>query len=38
LCKPHRDQQGRYKGQQEYFLHGILRKVSPCGDVNSAWV
>jgi hypothetical protein len=38
LCKPHRDQQGRYNDQQEYSLHGILREVSPCGDPNSAWV
>jgi hypothetical protein len=38
LCKPHRDQQRRYNDQQEYSLHGILREVSPCGGLNSAWV
>jgi hypothetical protein len=38
LCKPHPDQQSRYNDQQEYSLHGILREVSPCGDLNSAWV
>jgi hypothetical protein len=38
LCKPQRDQQGRYNDQQEYSLHGILREVSPCGGLNSAWV
>jgi hypothetical protein len=38
LCKPHRDQQGWYNDQQKYFLHGILREVSPCGGLNSAWV
>jgi hypothetical protein len=26
LCKPQRDQQGRYNDQQEYSLHGILRR------------
>jgi hypothetical protein len=38
LCKPQRDQQGRYNDQQEYSLHGVLREVSPCGGLNSAWV
>jgi hypothetical protein len=38
LCKPKRDQQGRYNDQQEYSLHGILLEGSPCGDLNSAWV
>jgi hypothetical protein len=38
LCKPQCGQQGRYNDHQEYFLHGILREVSPCGDLNSAWV
>jgi hypothetical protein len=37
LCKPHCDQQGRYNEQQEYSLHGILRELSPCGGLNSAW-
>jgi hypothetical protein len=31
LCKPQRDQQGRYNNQQEYSLHGILEEVSPFG-------
>jgi hypothetical protein len=38
LCKRQRDQHCRYNDQQEYFLHGILREVSPCGGLNSAWV
>jgi hypothetical protein len=38
LCKPQSDQQGRYNDQQEYSLHGILREISPCGGLNSAWV
>jgi hypothetical protein len=37
LCKPQHGQQGRYDDQQEYFLHEILREVSPCGGLNSAW-
>jgi hypothetical protein len=34
LCKPQRDQQGRYDDQQECSLHGILRKFSPCGGLK----
>jgi hypothetical protein len=34
LCKPKRDQQGRYNDQQECSLHGILRGFSPCGGLK----
>jgi hypothetical protein len=34
LCKPQRDQQGRYNDQQECSLHGILRRFSPCGGLE----
>src|ERR1039457_6240749 len=34
LCKPQRDQQGRYNHQQECSLHGILRRFSPCGGLE----
>jgi hypothetical protein len=34
LCKPQRDQQGRYNDQQECSLHGILREFSPCGGLK----
>jgi hypothetical protein len=34
LCKPQRDQQGRYNDQQECSFHGILRKFSPCGGLR----
>jgi hypothetical protein len=34
LCKPQRDQQGRYNDQQQCSLHGILRRFSPCGGLK----
>jgi hypothetical protein len=34
LCKPQRSQQGWYNDEQERFLHGILRGVSPCGGLK----
>jgi hypothetical protein len=34
LCKPQRDQQGRYNDQQQCSLHGILRGFSPCGGLK----
>src|SRR5450759_3260881 len=34
LCKPQRNQQGRYNDQQECSLHGILRRFSPCGGLE----
>jgi hypothetical protein len=34
LCKPQRDQQGRYNDQQQCSLHGILQGFSPCGDLK----
>jgi hypothetical protein len=34
LCKPQRDQQGRYNHQQQCSLHGTLRRFSPCGGLK----
>src|ERR1019366_3119777 len=34
LCKPQRNQQGRYNDQQECSFHGILRRFSPCGGLE----
>src|SRR6188472_2167471 len=34
LCRSQCDQQGRCNDQQEYSLHGILRGVSPSGDLK----
>src|ERR1700687_2449026 len=38
LCKPQRDQQGRYNDQQECSLHGILRRfLALRRSENFAW-
>ena len=34
LCKPQRDQQGRYNDQQACSLNEILRRFSPCGGLK----
>jgi hypothetical protein len=34
LCKPQRDQQGRYNHQQQCSFHGTLRRFSPCGGLK----
>jgi hypothetical protein len=34
LCKPQRDQQGRYNDQQKCSFHGILRRFSPRGGLK----
>jgi hypothetical protein len=34
LCKPQRDQQGRYNDQQQCSFHGLLRGFSPCGGLK----